>query len=204
MCLLFRSATSIWLQVCWGGGQHPPLYEGACGPWWYLAGSTSPPPEGSLPHLPDECLHHWLESSSDLRVGQGGMWSALSELPPAGGLPLTVSIGHPQGPQGPSGKDVKASLQDEGCQGQVGNHLPTWGQGLGARGACTPLSHISSEMGGSGRAGMESDRFIVPCHGCTQETCGGHHFGGRMEFKKCFSLQNLEHTIWVCLAQIHA
>ena len=88
--------------------------------------------------------------------------------------------------------------------GVMENHLTSWGQGLGIGGACTPLSHISSEMGCSGRVHMESDRFIVPCHGHTQVTHGSHNFGSRIECKKGFSLQNLEHIMGVCLAQTHA
>ena len=74
----------------------------------------------------------------------------------------------------------------------------------GVGGVCAPHSCISSKMGVSGRMGTESDRSVSPYHGHTQLMCCGHHFGSRRESEKCFGLQNLEHTIWVCLAQTYA
>ena len=80
-----------------------------------------------------------------------------------------------------------ASVQGGVIRGRPG-HLPTWNWCLGTRGVSAPGSYIISERGVDGRMDTESNRFITPCHGHTQEMCCGHHFSGRLECDKCFGL----------------
>ena len=153
MCLFLGSPTFIWPQVCWAGGQHPPLYEG--GLWAMVAAC-------------------WVPIPSPWRVPSSS--SKLASMPPVGNLQWSKG-----GPIGDLVKSFcAASCQrssinflnwasprslrtiwnwgrglssGRGLLGRLGNHLPTLGWGMGAGGVSAPCSYIISEMGVSGRMG---------------------------------------------------
>ena len=125
--------------------------RGACGSWWWLTGSPSPP--------------HWRVTSSTSRSAS---------------MPLVGVLQQPKGgPMGDMVNSVCCLLPDpEVLKGHLERRWglssgwsslggdwktpPYLGLGFGHwRGTC-PLSHIRSGMGDSGRAGMESDRFALP------------------------------------------
>ena len=182
MCLFLGSPAFIGLWVCWEGDQHPPLFEGACGPLWWLTRSHPP----------------WRVTSSSLKLASNPpagayhcpmvtSWEVLHLpflLPPAGYPPLHALIGHHWGLWGPYG--IVMGPSSRGVTGETGTPPPS--PGLGARGVLAPHSHIFSCLGVSRRMDTEFYRFIMPCHGHTQEKHHGHQFRVGSEHKKHLSV----------------